>query len=110
VLADEGGDDGYAIDNGYGQGMGLDLGVGALVDREGDDAYRARFAAQGTASANGYGLLSDRAGADRFSLGPDDSAWGRAEDYGGLSSAGVFQPSDGAKFVRDEKAVFIRSR
>lgn len=110
VLGDDGGDDRYALDNGYGQGMGLDLGVGALVDREGDDAYRARFGAQGTATANGFGLLSDRAGADRFSLGPGDNAWGRAEDYGGLSSAGVFQPGDGAKFVRDERAVFIRSR
>jgi hypothetical protein len=110
VLGDDGGDDHYALDNGYGQGMGLDLGVGALVDREGDDAYRARFGAQGTATANGFGLLADRAGADRFSLGADDNAWGRAEDYGGLSSAGVFQPSDGAKFVRDEKAVFIPFR
>lgn len=108
VLSDERGDDRYAIDNGYGQGMGLDLAVGALVDREGDDAYRAHFGAQGTATANGFGLLSDTAGEDRFSLGPSDDAWGRAEDYGGLSSAGIFRPSDSAKFVRDEKAVFIR--
>lgn len=110
VLRDESGDDRYAIANGYGQGMGLDLAVGALVDGAGDDAYGAHFAAQGTATANGFGLLSDPGGDDRFSLGPSDYAWGNAEAYGGLPSAGVFAPGDGAKFTRDEKAVFLRFR
>jgi hypothetical protein len=68
VLRDEAGADRYEIAIGYGQGMGLDLAVGTLFDGGGDDSYRARDDAQGAASANGFGLLADSGGADRWQL------------------------------------------
>jgi len=58
VLRDEAGNDRYELSVGVGQGMGLDLSVGALVDRGGDDSYGSVFLSQGTATANGFGLLA----------------------------------------------------
>ena len=101
VLRDEAGDDRYAISLGYGQGMGLDVAVGTLVDGGGDDAYRAHFGAQGAATANGFGLLADLGGTDRFALGPDDHAWGRAEWLRGLPSVGVLLHGPSVTFTRD---------
>jgi len=105
VLRDEAGDDRYAVALGYGQGMGLDVAVGTLIDRGGDDAYRAYYGAQGAATANGFGLLSDASGADRFELGPDDHAWGRAEWLRGLPSVGVLLHGNAVEFSRDSKPV-----
>ena len=39
LLADGGGTDSYLAVQGVGQGMGLDMGLGALEDDGGDDAY-----------------------------------------------------------------------
>ena len=88
VLRDEAGADAYELGYGVGQGMGLDLAVGTLFDGAGDDRYRARFYAQGTATANGIGLLADAAGADRLRV-EDRYAWGSAEPLRGLPSVGV---------------------
>jgi hypothetical protein len=107
VLRDEAGDDRYAIALGYGQGMGLDLGVGTLVDGAGDDSYRAHYGAQGAATANGFGLLADRGGADRFAIGPDEHAWGRADWLRGLPSVGVLLHGARARFERDGKSISI---
>ena len=104
VLRDEAGDDRYEMSAIYGQGMGLDVAVGLLVDDAGNDAYRARAVAQGAATANGFGLLADRAGADRFEVGPSPHAWGHAEWMRGLPSVGVLLHGRGAQFVRDGKA------
>ena len=89
VLRDESGNDRYDLAVGVGQGMGLDLGVGVLYDDDGDDHYRARELAQGTATANGLGLVVDGGGADRWEMGADQRAWGRAEWLRGLPSLGV---------------------
>ena len=109
ILRDEAGDDRYAISLGYGQGMGLDVAVGALVDGAGDDAYRAHFGAQGAATANGFGLLADLRGADRFELGPDDHAWGRAQWLRGLPSVALLLHEKSSEFVRDGERVFAAS-
>jgi len=104
VLRDEAGDDRYEMSAIYGQGMGLDVAVGLLVDDAGHDAYRARAVAQGAATANGFGLLADSGGDDRFEIGPSPHAWGHAEWMRGLPSVGVLLHGRGAQFVRDGKA------
>ena len=90
VLRDESGDDRYSLKVGVGQGMGLDLAVGALVDAAGDDAYTAGLLAQGSATANGIGVLDDAGGADRFEIGSGERQWGHAQWLRGLPSVGVF--------------------
>lgn len=88
VLRDESGDDTYELTVGVGQGMGLDLAVGALADVAGDDRYSAPTLAQGAATANGVGILSDREGRNTWRLkhppGRGSSAWSR-----GLPSVGL---------------------
>ena len=88
VLRDEAGFDAYELAHGAGQGMGLDLALGVLFDGAGDDRYTARFYAQGTATANGLGLLADSGGADRLRV-EDRYAWGVAEPLRGLPSVGL---------------------
>src|SRR5213075_1311266 len=89
LLDDAAGDDRYALTVGVGQGMGLDLAVGTLVDRDGDDTYRSMFLSQGTATANGFGLLADEAGANTFDMSADPRSWGAGQWLRGLPSVGV---------------------
>ena len=103
VLRDESGHDRYGVTDAYGQGMGLDMAVGILFDGGGDDSYRAHAAAQGTATANGIGVLADEAGADRYALSPDDRGWGSAWWLRGLPSVGVLLRSGSAQFARAGK-------
>jgi len=102
VLRDEAGDDRYELAVGVGQGMGLDLAVGALLDAAGNDAYQAGLLAQGSATANGIGLLADGGGDDlwRMTQGTDLRSWGHAEWYCGLPSAGLFLHQGRAQFDR----------
>jgi len=102
LLRDDSGNDYYELGFGVGQGMGLDLAVGVLYDGAGDDRYSAQSIAQGTATANGFGLLIDEQGADQFHMGPDQPFWGRAEWLRGLPSIGMLlhEPA-GAMFVRE---------
>ena len=88
VLRDESGGDDYALSVGVGQGMGLDLAVGVLADLAGDDRYAAPTLAQGSATANGVGIVSDAAGRNDWRL---DQAPGRgnAEWSRGLPSVGL---------------------
>ncbi len=106
VLRDESGNDSYELTVGVGQGMGLDLAVGVLFDGAGDDRYRAPVLAQGTATANGVGIVVDLAGADRWHIGADRRAWGRAEWLRQLPSLGVllYEP-DRAVFEQEGKTV-----
>jgi hypothetical protein len=99
VLRDESGNDRYELTFGVGQGMGLDAALGVLVDAAGDDDYRAPLLAQGTATANGIGLLFDREGRNRFELRDVDASWGQAEDYAGLPTLGLL----------DARGEFVRS-
>ena len=78
LLRDESGDDRYALSVGVGQGMGLDLAVGALVDAKGNDSYQADVIAQGAATSNGFGLLFDAGGSDRWTTGHHPDSWGHA--------------------------------
>ena len=89
VLRDESGDDRYELALLYGQGMGLDVAFGMLVDAAGDDDYRAHDVVQGSATANGFGLLADGGGADRFATGHGVHKWGYAEWLRGMPSVGV---------------------
>jgi len=92
VLRDESGNDDYRLTFGVGQGMGLDLAVGVLFDGAGDDAYRAGRLAQGTATANGVGLLADGgSGTDRWEIDTGPGNWGTAEGYRRLPSTGILE-------------------
>ncbi len=110
VLRDEAGDDRYELGFGVGQGYGLDLAVGALIDGAGDDLYRAPSLAQGSASANGFGLLADAGGEDQWRIDDDRHAWGAAEWRHGLPSVGllVYEPAHAA-FVRGGDRLAPRS-
>jgi hypothetical protein len=88
VLRDDSGNDVYELRVGVGQGMGLDLAVGALADASGDDRYSAPTLAQGAATANGVGIVSDNAGTNEWYLsGPPGR--GSAEWARGLPSVGL---------------------
>ena len=103
ILRDEGGDDRYELSGGVGQGMGLDLAVGVLFDGAGNDQYQSSYVAQGSGTANGFGLLSDRAGENRWRMGSDLRAWGHAEWSRRLPTVGVllYDPAH-ASFSRDD--------
>jgi hypothetical protein len=102
VLRDEAGDDRYELGFGVGQGMGLDLALGILLDGAGDDRYRASSLAQGSASANGFGLLVDGGGSNAWQMGADRHAWGAAEWQRGLPSVGILAyQAEHAVFERD---------
>ena len=88
VLRDEAGNDAYELTVGVGQGMGLDLAVGVLADISGDDRYAAPTLAQGAATANGVGIIVDRAGRNEWHL-EQKNGWGRAEWSRGLPSVGL---------------------
>jgi hypothetical protein len=105
VLRDERGDDRYELTVGVGQGMGLDLAVGVLFDGAGDDRYRSEVVAQGSATANGVGVIVDAGGADEWRMGSDRRSWGRAEWARRLPTTGLmlYQPAR-AVFVREGKA------
>ncbi len=104
VLRDDAGGDRYELEYGVGQGMGLDLAVGVLLDGAGNDRYRASVLAQGSASANGFGLLADDGGADEWEIGDEPRAWGAAQWWRGLPSIGIlaYEPEH-ARFVRAGK-------
>ncbi len=99
VLREESGDDHYELAVLYGQGMGLDVAFGALVDIAGNDEYRAHDVAQGAGTANGFGLLADQRGADRFATGHGLHKWGYAEWMRGLPTVGVLLHASGAQFT-----------
>jgi hypothetical protein len=97
VLRDERGDDRYALASIYGQGMGLDVAIGVLIDGGGGDLFTAHALAQAAATANGFGLLAHH-GEGRFELADDRQGWGRAEWLRGLPSVGVLLHARGAQF------------
>jgi hypothetical protein len=106
VLREESGDDSYEVATVYGQGMGLDVAFGALIDAAGDDSYRAYNQSQGTSTANGFGLLADAGGSDRFAIGPVAHAWGHAEWRRGLPTVAVLLHGAGAQFTRNGEASY----
>ena len=99
LLSEEAGNDRYELAVLYGQGMGLDVALGALIDAAGDDDYRGHDVAQGAATANGFGLLADTTGADRFASGHGMHKWGFAEWRRGLPSPAVFLHGTQARFT-----------
>ncbi|HZM34083.1 MAG TPA: hypothetical protein VFC18_06255, partial [Burkholderiales bacterium] len=100
VLREESGADSYTLSYGVGQGMGLDLAVGVLVDAAGDDRYDGGVLAQGTATANGLGLLHDAGGTDALRA-TGRFAWGEAQPLRGLPSVGLLLVAN-AVFERTE--------
>jgi hypothetical protein len=102
ILRDDAGNDHYQLTFGVGQGMGLDLAVGVLSDAAGDDRYESQVLAQGTATANGVGILVDGGGSNEWRMGADRRSWGHAQWSRGLPSLGLlFHEPDGAAFVRE---------
>ena len=99
LLREESGNDRYALAVLYGQGMGLDVAFGALVDAAGDDEYRGHDVAQGAATANGFGLLADTGGKDRFATGHGVHKWGYAEWRRGLPTPAVLLHGTAATFT-----------
>jgi hypothetical protein len=89
LLRDEAGNDRYQLGVGVGQGMGLDLAVGVLADMAGDDRYAAPNLAQGSATANGVGLMIDAGGEDEWRLGEGGEGWGQAKWSRGLPSVAL---------------------
>ncbi|HET9733744.1 MAG TPA: hypothetical protein VFP62_00595 [Burkholderiales bacterium] len=89
LLRDEEGGDRYELTVGVGQGMGLDLSVGVLADMAGDDRYVAPSLAQGSATANGVGLMLDAGGEDEWRLGERGEGWGQAKWSRGLPSVAL---------------------
>jgi hypothetical protein len=76
--------------------MGHDLAVGLLHDAAGNNEYAASWLSQGSALANGFGLLADT-GAGRWRMN-DTRGWGRAEWSRGLPSYGLllYEPARAA--------------
>ena len=101
LLHDESGGDRYVLAGGVGQGMGLDLAVGVLMDDAGDDSYRSTYVAQGSGTANGFGLLADEAGANVLEMGADPRSWGHAQWFRGLPTVGVFLGHSNARTMRN---------
>jgi hypothetical protein len=89
VLRDDAGGDRYVLSVGVGQGMGLDLAVGILADMEGDDRYAAPTLAQGSATANGVGLMLDAGGEDEWRLSEHGEGWGQSKWSRGLPSVAL---------------------
>jgi hypothetical protein len=109
LLQDESGDDRYTLSGGVGQGMGLDLAVGVLIDRAGDDSYRSNYVAQGSGTANGFGLLDDRAGMNVWEMGADPRSWGFAQWLRGLPTLGVLLHDPArARFSRTSPATLAQ--
>jgi hypothetical protein len=106
VLQDDSGDDRYELELGVGQGMGLDMATGLLFDAQGNDAYQAGWLAQATGTANGVGLLVDRAGENRFALtSGEERGWGHAEWERRLPTVAALVVDGGtAVFTREGKA------
>jgi hypothetical protein len=99
LLADGAGADSYAAAHGVGQGMGLDMALGALDDRGGDDSYHAGTLAQGAGTANGIGVLLEGGGADRFILAA--GGWGQDHVARNLPGPSFLLGADSAdRFVR----------
>jgi hypothetical protein len=66
ILADDAGDDTYWSMTAASQGAAWDIGVGLLIDREGNDSYQCDGLGQGGASMQAIAMLLDLAGTDRY--------------------------------------------
>ncbi len=105
LLLDEAGDDLHVLSGtgGAGLGFGWDFAAGLLVDRSGNDVYRARRLALGAATQRSVALFLDEAGDDRYELEArgeglghvdDDPAWARRDPiqpaWNEAAQAGLF--------------------
>lgn len=66
ALVDHAGDDTYWSMTAANQGGAWDIGMGLLLDKKGNDAYRADSLAQGGAAMQGIAWLIDTAGTDHY--------------------------------------------
>jgi hypothetical protein len=90
VLLDEQGDDIYVGQKFLG-GVGMWQGVGVLQDRGGDDVYVAGLASWGVGVNGGFGVLEDGAGNDHYQcLGMHESGYSAGEKWdNGFESGGI---------------------
>ena len=85
VLLERGGDDTYRAARG-GQGFGIAHGVGLLIDVAGDDEYTGGDWTQGAAARHGSGAVWDGAGDDTWSpISPASSSRAGAATAGGTA-------------------------
>ncbi len=93
LLLDAEGDDTYKS-RGPAQGIGQ-CGLGSLLDRSGNDRYKARYSAQG-AGFLGIGLLADGAGGDRYDI------LAEGQGFGCLGGVGILADASGNDRYRAE--------
>jgi hypothetical protein len=77
-LSDSDGDDTYSAAMNMAQGAGHDFGIGALLDRGGNDTHKAPNLSLGAGNANGIGWFVDLRGNDRYQA--DGITLGRAAE------------------------------
>lgn len=68
LLLDVSGDDRHELATGAGLGYGWDFAVGVLADLGGNDVYRSRKLALGSADASSLGLFLEVAGTDHYEV------------------------------------------
>ncbi len=77
LLVDDAGDDTYWSMTAAGQGASWDIALGMLLDKKGNDAYRADGIGQGGASMQAIAWLIDLEGTDRYTA-PDRATHGNS--------------------------------
>lgn len=70
ILEDVSGDDRYIATMNAALGAGHDFSLGWLIERSGNDTYRAPNLSLGGGNANGIGIFWDAAGDDRYEVQP----------------------------------------
>lgn len=95
LLLDEAGDDRYVLSGtgGAGLGFGWDFAAGLLVDRAGNDSYRARRLAMGAATQRSVALFLDEGGDDRYELAEPSEGLGHVDDDAAWARRDPIQPA-----------------
>jgi len=95
ILIDDGGNDHYSGQVGALQGAAWDKGAAALIDKSGDDLYRAdlQFFSQAAAAHNGFAIFIDQSGTDEYFFQNENKIGGN--HYHGGSSFSFFIDNGG---------------
>jgi HEAT repeats len=94
-LIDEAGSDTYIMHNGLGQSGSHDFAASLLMDKAGNDRYLGNTSCNGCGLTNSVGLFFDRSGDDLYAA-RDDSGINAGRSARGFGSLGVFVDLGGA--------------
>jgi hypothetical protein len=94
-LMDLAGNDSYVMSSGLGQGGSHDFAASVMVDRGGQDRYMGSTSCNGSGLTNSVGLFFDRAGADIYGADPDAFSLGGGRWGRDTGSVGVFVDTGG---------------